>query len=113
MKYLSAPLFQKYGRYIFLIHLLKPFHSRITIEIWIIFGDFRTSQKSVKNGKIRKTKIVKNLWIFKFDTAMESFDHVDYKNVLTILLRQRSAEISELKERAAVLHLILLSSLTT
>ena len=66
--------------------------------------------KIVKN---EKTKIAKTFPIFKFDTAMESSEYVDYKNASTILLRQRSYEKSELKERAATLLLILLSSLTT
>ena len=62
--------------------------------------------------KIAKTKIAKNHPNLTFDTAMESSEYVDYKSVSTILLRQRSAEKSELPERAAALCLILLSSLT-
>ena len=63
--------------------------------------------------KNEKTKIAKTYPIFKFDTAMESSEYVDYKNALTILLRHMGAEKSELKERAAALRLILLSSFTT
>ena len=43
--------------------------------------------KMVKN---EKTKIAKTFPIFKFDTAMESSEYVDYKNASTILLRQMS-----------------------
>ena len=110
MEYLGAQLSQRYDRNIFVIYMFRAFHSRIKLQIWIIFHDFSIGAKSVK---IRKTKIAKTFPIFKFDTAMESSEYVDYKNASTILLRQRSAEKSELKERAAALRLILLSSLTT